>query len=289
MTSFPDDGAAGAVLGQPLEPRVILLDPQAPDGYVRDWHPPGIPAMQNFAYAFEWWCFAVAAVVIWVVLSTQRPKEIAHDATDARELRSRNLRTLAALAALFFLPLLVSAWLYYGIELAPGGHVNHGELIQPPRPLPHGRSAAHRARPVSDRAEQPGPAPDPTLFRSNWTLVYVGRRKLRCLLPRDALCHAADAARAGHGHDAAGAGLPGHGELLRAGIISRASTPASRSSMRLAPRARSCSAGSRRQTGRTPLFVVDPLGNLMMRYDVRRDPRGLLVDLKRLLELSQIG
>jgi hypothetical protein len=37
------------------------------------------------------------------------------------------------------------------------------------------------------------------------------------------------------------------------------------------------------------LFVVDPLGNLMMRYDVRRDPPGLLVDLKRLLELSQIG
>jgi hypothetical protein len=40
---------------------------------------------------------------------------------------------------------------------------------------------------------------------------------------------------------------------------------------------------------RHTLFVVDPLGNLMMRYDVRRDPRGLLVDLKRLLELSQIG
>ena len=42
---------------------------------MRDWHPPGIPAMQNFAYAFEWWCFAVAALVIWVVLSTQKPEE----------------------------------------------------------------------------------------------------------------------------------------------------------------------------------------------------------------------
>jgi hypothetical protein len=27
----------------------------------------------------------------------------------------------------------------------------------------------------------------------------------------------------------------------------------------------------------------------MMRYDVSREPGGLLVDLKRLLELSQIG
>ena len=77
VTSFPTVAQLSAVLGQPLEPRVILLDPQAPEGYVRDWHPPGIPAMQNFAYAFEWWCFAVAAVVIWLVLSTQRPKEVA--------------------------------------------------------------------------------------------------------------------------------------------------------------------------------------------------------------------
>jgi hypothetical protein len=37
------------------------------------------------------------------------------------------------------------------------------------------------------------------------------------------------------------------------------------------------------------LFVVDPLGNLMMRYDVRQDPKGLREDLKNLLELSHIG
>jgi surfeit locus 1 family protein len=73
VTSFPSMAQLGSVLGRPLEPHVILLDPQDPQGYVRDWHPPGIPAMQNFAYAFEWWCFAVAAVVIWVVLSTQKP------------------------------------------------------------------------------------------------------------------------------------------------------------------------------------------------------------------------
>ena len=75
VTSFPTIAQLSGVLGRPLDPRVMLLDPQDPQGYVRDWHPPGIPAMQNFAYAFEWWCFAVAAVVIWLVLSTQRPKE----------------------------------------------------------------------------------------------------------------------------------------------------------------------------------------------------------------------
>jgi surfeit locus 1 family protein len=74
VTSFPSMAQLSAVLGRPLEPRVILLDPQDPAGYVRDWRPPGIPAMQNFAYAFEWWCFAIAALVMWAVLSTRKPE-----------------------------------------------------------------------------------------------------------------------------------------------------------------------------------------------------------------------
>jgi hypothetical protein len=37
------------------------------------------------------------------------------------------------------------------------------------------------------------------------------------------------------------------------------------------------------------LFVVDPLGNLMMRYDARQNSRGLLEDLQKLLRLSHIG
>lgn len=74
VTSWPSMAQLSAVLGRPLEPRVILLDPQDPEGYVRDWRPPGIPAMQNFAYAFEWWCFAIAALVMWAVLSTRKPE-----------------------------------------------------------------------------------------------------------------------------------------------------------------------------------------------------------------------
>jgi hypothetical protein len=37
------------------------------------------------------------------------------------------------------------------------------------------------------------------------------------------------------------------------------------------------------------LYIVDPLGNLMMSYDARQDPHGLLEDLKKLLRLSHIG
>jgi hypothetical protein len=37
------------------------------------------------------------------------------------------------------------------------------------------------------------------------------------------------------------------------------------------------------------VYIVDPLGNLMMRFDVRENPKGLLSDLEKLLKLSHIG
>ena len=36
-------------------------------------------------------------------------------------------------------------------------------------------------------------------------------------------------------------------------------------------------------------FLVDPIGNLMMFYDLKVNPRGLMKDLQKLLKVSQIG
>ena len=215
---------------------------------------------------------------------------------DPQALRSRNLRTLGVLAALFFMPLLASAWLYYGTSWRPGGHINHGELIQPPRPLPRlelprialaGEAAGAAGAAVGQTARELAPA-DPTLFHGSWTLVYVGdgscdascrgtlyvMRQTRLALGTDmerlarvflvtGNCCAKDYLAREH------AGLTVLDASGAAGARLLSQFPA----------------GNRTDT----LFVVDPLGNLMMRYDVRQDPRGLLVDLKRLLELSQIG
>jgi cytochrome oxidase Cu insertion factor (SCO1/SenC/PrrC family) len=41
------------------------------------------------------------------------------------------------------------------------------------------------------------------------------------------------------------------------------------------------------ETGR--LYLVDPLGNIMMRYSTASDPGGIMGDLKRLLRYSRIG
>jgi cytochrome oxidase assembly protein ShyY1 len=72
VTSYPRMGELSAALGRALEERIVLLDPGATDGYVRDWRPPGLPPARHWAYAIQWWLFAVTLVVIWIVATVRR-------------------------------------------------------------------------------------------------------------------------------------------------------------------------------------------------------------------------
>ncbi len=40
---------------------------------------------------------------------------------------------------------------------------------------------------------------------------------------------------------------------------------------------------------RAHCYLVDPLGNVMMRFPAEADPRRMLRDLERLLRASQVG
>jgi surfeit locus 1 family protein len=72
VTSYPTMNELSAALQKPLEPRILLLDAQEPNGYVRDWHPPGMQPLRHWSYAIQWWCFAVVVVVFWVVIGRRR-------------------------------------------------------------------------------------------------------------------------------------------------------------------------------------------------------------------------
>jgi hypothetical protein len=195
-----------------------------------------------------------------------------------KELRARNLRMLAVLAGLFLLPLAVAFWTYYGTDWRPARTVNHGELIEPVRSLP----AAHLQSAI------PSGAAPAELFHRKWSLVYVGDG--RC---EDACRQALYVMRQTR--------LSLNSEMSR---VDRVFLATSQCCAReylvhehpglLVLDATGASANAllgvfpvneREQS----LFVVDPLGNLMMRYDVRQNPKGLLQDLKKLLSLSQIG
>ena len=55
------------------------------------------------------------------------------------------------------------------------------------------------------------------------------------------------------------------------------------------PEARGVAGAVSRRTREHSLFIVDPLGNLMMRHDASHTTKDLLSDLKKLLKLSHIG
>ncbi len=60
-------------LGRPLDPGVLLLDPDPHAAYLRQWTPTFMPPARHQAYAFQWFSFAVAAVVIFIVLHRRKP------------------------------------------------------------------------------------------------------------------------------------------------------------------------------------------------------------------------
>jgi cytochrome oxidase assembly protein ShyY1 len=61
-------------LGEPLSPRILLLDPAAPFGYVRAWRAPGLPPLRHFSYAVQWWSFALLTLILWALVSRRPPQ-----------------------------------------------------------------------------------------------------------------------------------------------------------------------------------------------------------------------
>jgi cytochrome oxidase assembly protein ShyY1 len=69
---YVDLAEIGHDLGRALYPRVLLLDADPASIYARDWTPGFMPPARHRAYAFQWFTFALAAVVIFVLLHRKR-------------------------------------------------------------------------------------------------------------------------------------------------------------------------------------------------------------------------
>jgi hypothetical protein len=189
--------------------------------------------------------------------------------------RRRGRRVLLVLAAMFLLPVAVAFTLYYGKLWRPAGSASKGELITPARPL-------H----VAGLREPNGTAAGDVL-QGKWTLLYIG----------DGACDPACRQALVFGRQSR---LALNNEMTRVqrvflatgnccateyfaaehpGLLALdASSPEAQALLAQFPADRSHS-----------LFIVDPLGNLMMRHDASQTTKGLLSDLKKLLKLSHIG
>jgi hypothetical protein len=196
---------------------------------------------------------------------------------------------LAGLAALFLVPLVLAFYMYYGTEWRPIKRVNHGTLISPARPLPAVSLKPETLTDPDPNAPAPSAAPPiPKLFKDKWSVIYIGEGNCdeRCRqalyvmrqtreslnnnmsrVERIFLVTGNCCAREFLLHEHPGL------------VVADAATPDGARLLQEFP-----------ADGRPySLFIVDPLGNLMMSYDSRQNPKGLLEDLQKLLRLSQIG
>ena len=65
-----------ASLGRPLQPFVLLLDPQDEHGFLRHWVPEEMGPGRHFAYALQW--FAMAAVLAALLMWNYRKRKARH-------------------------------------------------------------------------------------------------------------------------------------------------------------------------------------------------------------------
>ncbi len=66
LTLALDPAEISGDLGRPVLPRLLLLDPDAASGFARTWTPAVMPPARHQAYAFQWFAFALAALILFV-------------------------------------------------------------------------------------------------------------------------------------------------------------------------------------------------------------------------------
>jgi SCO1/SenC len=195
----------------------------------------------------------------------------------------RQRRMLIGLALLFFAPLGLAFLLYYGIGWRPGGHLNHGELIQPPLPLP-GLSLPKVAV-ASDAVTRAD------FLKGKWTLLYFGPGSCPSACQTDLYDTRQVRAALGKDTERVQRVFLAEGELsdrqrLESEHPDLTTVRATDAAAPLVGLLRRSQAGGVAE-GR--IYLIDPLGNLMMSYAADAAPKGMLEDLKRLLGLSHVG
>jgi cytochrome oxidase Cu insertion factor (SCO1/SenC/PrrC family) len=191
----------------------------------------------------------------------------------------KSRRRVLWLAGFFFVPLALSFVLYYGGLWRPQGGTNKGELINPPRPLPTmGLTLAD------------GTQSAPEILQGKWTWAYIGDGQC------DARCRAAltdtrqarlllseKINRVQRVFFATGecCDMPYLNREHPGLIVARFDKPELTAAFLLDAQVSPDEAGR--------IYLIDPLGNLMMSYAPDAPSMGLLEDIKKLLKLSHIG
>jgi hypothetical protein len=222
--------------------------------------------------------------------------------SDSPPVRRQRL-TLIGLALLFIAPLGLAFFAYYGLHWHPGRRVNHGELIDPPEPIPT-LSLSRVIGPGGAAAGEVAAATGADLFKGKWTLLYRGPGACTAIC-RTELYDTRQVRAALRENDRIQRVFVAEGDccdvdFLRAQHPDLITVRATREAMPLlalldrtsgdrAGTVRPGGGGGGRPGSADGIFLIDPLSNLMMWYPAGAPPKGMLEDLKRLLGLSHVG
>ncbi len=168
------------------------------------------------------------------------------------------------LIAAFCAAPMVLGWIAYLFDLAPGATANHGELLRP--------------RPLAGAAFES--------LKGKWVLVSFDRAE--CDRACEAKLYIMRQARKAQGAE--------QDRIARLWVLQDEAMPKGGlvQAIEGTQVARVRAVGDPAQFG-TPsdlnafIYLVDPLGNLMMRYSRSSEPAGMIKDLQRLLKYSAFG
>ena len=191
---------------------------------------------------------------------------------------------LVALASLFFGPLIAASLWYRHADRwpLPEQRANHGELLSPIQTLDEIRLTGLDGRPLA-----------PEMLRGRWSLVYLGGPE--CDADCQHFLYQIRQVRTALGKETERvqrlyllrspptdpASLRALSRLHPDLVVAILGAPAVDEQIRRVHAAEDWSGAN--------LYLVDPLGNLVLRYGADQDPRDVLTDLRRLLRLSHVG
>jgi len=190
---------------------------------------------------------------------------------------------LILVVALFLLPVVAATWLYLSGWRPEGKSLAHGELVQPARALGDAELKTMDGAPYRLSA-----------LRGSWVMVYLG--PLPCAADCRNSLYKMQQVRLAQGRDAprvervmivTNAGNDALRELTRQypGMLA---VSGARATLQTLAREFVSSRGTALDVpGR--VYLIDPIGNLVMSFAPDADPSGMRKDLARLLRLSQVG
>ncbi|MGB5725955.1 MAG: hypothetical protein WBM52_01960 [Thiogranum sp.] len=203
------------------------------------------------------------------------------DTTSGSQTRKR--MSLVLLFALFLAPLLLAILLFYMFpDWRPTGTSNHGQLVEPVRELPPFQMETLSGEQI-----------DETFLRGKWTLVYLLQGA--CDKPCVAQLYNIRQVRLAQGKN-----IDRLQRLLvwESGAISREDQVELQEHFPgqvIVPLTGQqavvevFSLDEQQPMAARRVYLVDPLGNLMMRYEPDDEPKGMIKDLERLLKYSGLG